>query len=53
MNATTIQALGQVAGIGGLAVGIFLILARDMVGRLALPKLTRKYRKIAPVTSIH
>jgi len=31
MNSKTIEILGQVAGIGGISLGIFLILYRDFI----------------------
>lgn len=46
MDADSIKALGAVAGIGGLALGVFLVLFRDFLAKLLLPQLgkTQAYR---------
>lgn len=42
MDAEFFKTLGQVAGIGGLALGIFLILFRDIVAKNIFPMLSQK-----------
>ncbi len=44
--------MGGIAGIGGLALGVFLILFRDLVRKQIFPKLTKKqsYRIITLMT---
>jgi len=42
MDAEAIKVFGQVAGIGGLAVGVFLYVARDIIRKEIFPTLTKK-----------
>jgi hypothetical protein len=42
MEAEALKTMGQVAGIGGLALGIFLFLTRDLIKQVVIPRLTRK-----------
>ena len=48
MEAQLLKTLGQIAGIGGIALGVFLLLFRDVIRRKIFPKLTRNqgYRVI-------
>ncbi|WFP63372.1 MULTISPECIES: hypothetical protein [unclassified Mesorhizobium] len=39
MDAAVLKAVGQVAGIGGLALGVFLILFREIIRKKIFPKL--------------
>ena len=41
MDATLLQTMGQIAGIGGLALGVFLVLFRDLIGKRIFPQLTQ------------
>jgi hypothetical protein len=45
-NMETLKTLGQIAGIGGIALGIFLLLYRDAIRRLVLSRLpaTESYK---------
>jgi hypothetical protein len=49
-----LQTVGQVAGIGGLALGVFLLIFRDIVRRNIFPKLgqTHAYRVITLIVSL-
>lgn len=42
MDATLFETLGQIAGIGGVALGVFLLLFRDVIRRNIFPNLTRE-----------
>ncbi len=42
MDTETLKIVGQVAGIGGLALGVFLLLYREMIRRLVFPNLNRR-----------
>lgn len=42
MEPHLLKELGQIAGIGGIAVGTFLLLFRDVIRKKIFPKLTRK-----------
>lgn len=52
VNAATWQVLGQIAGIGGIALGVFLVLFRDIIRRNIFPKLTKQdgYRLMRLIT---
>jgi hypothetical protein len=39
MDAAVLKAVGQVAGIGGLALGVFLLLFREIIRKKIFPKL--------------
>lgn len=41
MDAELLKTLGQIAGIGGLALGIFLILFRELIRKTIFPKLKK------------
>ena len=41
MDAEIIKAAGQIAGIGGVALGVVLILFREVIGKSIFPMLTR------------
>ncbi|WP_089942904.1 hypothetical protein [Candidatus Entotheonella palauensis] len=43
MDANTLKTIGQIAGIGGLAIGAFIWLFRDLLQKANLPQLTRKH----------
>ncbi|QYF94633.1 DUF4019 domain-containing protein [Massilia sp. PAMC28688] len=49
-----LQTVGQVAGIGGLALGVFVLIFRDIVRRNIFPKLgpTHAYRVITLIVSL-
>ena len=42
MNRTLFETLGAIAGIGGIALGVFLLLFRDVIRRNIFPNLTRE-----------
>lgn len=42
MNLELLKMLGQIAGIGGIALGVFLLLFRDVIRKRIFPKLTQK-----------
>ncbi len=42
MEAEILEALGQVAGIGGIALGVLLLVFRDILRKAIFPKLTRE-----------
>ena len=42
MDAELLKAVGQIAGIGGLALGVFLLLFRDIIRKTIFPQLTRR-----------
>jgi hypothetical protein len=42
MNIETLKVVGQVAGIGGLALGTFLLLFRDIIRKSIFPSLTKE-----------
>ena len=48
MEPNLLKELGQIAGIGGIAVGVFLLLFRDVIRKKIFPKLTQRqaYRVI-------
>jgi hypothetical protein len=48
MEPQLLKMLGQIAGIGGIALGVFLLLFRDVIRRKISPKLTQNqgYRVI-------
>jgi len=41
MDASVLETMGKIAGIGGLALGVFLHLCRDIIRRNIFPRLTR------------
>jgi len=41
MEATLLKTVGQIAGIGGIALGVFLLLFRDIIRKRIFPKLTK------------
>lgn len=41
MDVELLKTVGQVAGIGGLALGVFLLLFRDIIRKRIFPQLTR------------
>jgi hypothetical protein len=42
MDAELLKTVGQVAGIGGVALGVFLLIFRELIRKAVLPKLTRE-----------
>ena len=42
MDADIIKSVGQTAGIGGLALGVILLLYRDLIRKSIFPQLTKK-----------
>ncbi len=42
MSIEILKVGGQIAGIGGIALGIFLILFRDIIGKTIFPQLTKQ-----------
>jgi hypothetical protein len=52
MNADVLKVVGQVAGIGGLALGVFLLLFRDIIRKNIFPKLppAEAYRLLRLIT---
>jgi hypothetical protein len=42
MDSDLIRIFGQVAGIGGLALGVFLLLFRDVIRKKIFPQLTKR-----------
>jgi hypothetical protein len=42
MNLELLKMLGQIAGIGGIALGVFLLLFRDVIRKKIFPKLSQK-----------
>jgi len=48
MDTSILETLGKIAGLGGLALGVFLILFRDLLKKLKVPAITREqwYRVI-------
>jgi hypothetical protein len=42
MNFGLLKMLGQIAGIGGIALGVFLLLFRDVIRKRIFPKVTQK-----------
>lgn len=42
MDAEILKTVGQIAGIGGLALGVFLLLFRDIIGKKIFPQLAKK-----------
>ena len=51
MDAEILEALGQIAGIGGIALGVLLLVFRDVVRKAIFPKLTpeRGYRLLRSI----
>lgn len=41
MESTILKTVGQIAGIGGLSIGVFLLLFKDLLKKLKVPGLTR------------
>lgn len=41
MNVETLNTVGQIAGIGGLALGVFLLLFREIIRKRIFPQLTK------------
>jgi hypothetical protein len=41
MDAGILKTLGQIAGIGGIALGVFFLLFRDMIRKSIFPKLEK------------
>lgn len=52
MDAGVLHAVGQVAGIGGLALGVFLLLFRDIIRKNIFPRLppAEAYRLLRLIT---
>lgn len=52
MDADVLKIVGQVAGIGGLALGVFLLLCRDIIRKNIFPKLplAEAYRLLRLIT---
>ena len=52
MDADVLKIVGQVAGIGGLALGVFLLLFRDIIRKNIFPKLppAEAYRLLRLIT---
>ena len=52
MDATVLKAVGQVAGIGGLALGVFLLIFREIIRKKIFPMLPPKeaYRLLRLIT---
>ena len=52
MNADILKVVGQVAGIGGLALGVFLLLFREIIRKNIFPKLpaVEAYRLLRLIT---
>jgi hypothetical protein len=52
MDAAVLKAVGQVAGIGGLALGVFLLLFREIIRKKIFPKLppAEAYRLLRLIT---
>src|SRR3954447_2453282 len=52
MDAQVLKTVGQVAGIGGLALGVFLLLYRDIIRKNIFPKLpaAEAYRLLRLIT---
>jgi hypothetical protein len=52
MDADVLKIVGQVAGIGGLALGVFLLLFRDIIRKNIFPKLpsVEAYRLLRLIT---
>jgi len=52
MEAGVLETVGQVAGIGGLALGVFLLLFRDLIRKSIFPKLpaAEAYRLLRLIT---
>jgi hypothetical protein len=52
MDADVLKVVGQVAGIGGLALGVFLLLFRDIIRKNIFPKLppAEAYRLLRLIT---
>jgi hypothetical protein len=42
MEAEVLKTVGQVAGVGGLALGVFLLLFRDIIRKNVFPQLTKQ-----------
>ena len=42
MDADLLRTVGQIAGIGGLALGVFLLLFRDIIRKQIFPQLAKK-----------
>lgn len=52
MDADVLKVVGQIAGIGGLALGVFLLLFRDIIRKNIFPKLppAEAYRLLRLIT---
>jgi hypothetical protein len=52
MEADILKAVGQIAGIGGLALGVFLLLFRDIIRKNIFPKMPapEAYRLLRLIT---
>lgn len=52
MNTELLKAVGQIAGIGGLALGVFLILFKEIIRKNIFPKLNKEhaYRLISLIS---
>ena len=50
MDTELIKTVGQVAGIGGVALGVFLLLFRDLIRKQIFPMLAKReaYRLLRP-----
>ncbi len=54
MEADVLKTVGQIAGIGGLALGVFLLLFRDIIRKQIFPQLTKKdaYRLLRLISTL-
>ncbi len=43
MEAEVLKTVGQIAGIGGIALGVFLFLFRDIIRKNIFPQLTKQH----------
>ena len=52
MEADVLKIVGQVAGIGGISLGVFLLLFREIIRRKIFPQLTREqaYRLLRTIS---
>jgi hypothetical protein len=42
METNILETVGQIGGIGGISLGVFLILFRDLIGKKIFPQLTKQ-----------
>ncbi len=43
MDLSTLETLGQIAGVAGVAIGVFLFITRDLIAKNIFPKLTKAH----------